>query len=83
MADSDQHEKQWRELYQAALIEHDPAKLKSLITEAHKAIQRETRRLWYARSLNTHERQSLDAASHYLEMLYSFANMDNDRRNIA
>lgn len=70
----------WRKLYEAALIEHDPAKLRPLIVEAHNAIQEEIRRLWYARSLHWNERQSLDAASRYLEMLDLSLDRDEVRR---
>lgn len=61
----------WRELYKAALLEQDPSKLRIVIADAYRAIQKETRRRWYAGSLTAVDRQSLDAASHYLEILYS------------
>ncbi len=75
--------KSWRTAYEAALLEHDSEKLRPMILEAQKAIQEETRRLWYAGSLNRSERQSLDAASRYLAMLYSFANKHEHRDKIA
>lgn len=70
----------WRELYEAALLEHDPARLKSLIAEAHRAIQKEIRRLWYAGLANTKERRSLDIASRYLETLYPFTDRIHGNR---
>lgn len=75
--------KSWRTAYKAALLEHDSEKLRPMILEAQKAIREETRRLWYAGSLNRSERQSLDAASRYLQMLYSFANRHEHRGKIA
>ncbi len=83
MTESDGHAKHWRKLYEAALVEHDPTRLRPMIVEAHKAIQVETRRLWYAGSLNRSERRSLDVASRYLEMLYSLASNGEDRKKIA
>lgn len=63
--------KSWRELYREALLEHDPAKLEARIVDAHRAIEEEVRRSWYGRSTDIRERQSLEAASHYLEILRS------------
>lgn len=71
----------WRELYKAALLENDPGKTRIVIRNAYRAIQKETRRRWYAGSLTTAERQSLDAASHYLETLYSLT--EHRRRQAA
>jgi hypothetical protein len=63
----------WRHLYEAALLEHDPTRAKPIIAEAHRAIQKEIRRLWYAGLTDTEERRSLENASHYLEILYPFS----------
>jgi hypothetical protein len=68
----------WRDLYESALLEHDPTRLKPLIVEAHRAIQKEIRRLWYAGLTDTEERRLLDTASHYLEVLYPF--IDREER---
>ena len=77
------HSQNWRELYEAALLEHDPTKLKPLIAEAHRAIQKEIRRLWYAGLANTEERRSLDIASRYLEALYPFTDQRQGSRRRA
>ncbi len=73
----------WRELYQAALLEHDPTRLKPLIARAHHAMQKEIRRLWYAGLANTEERRSLDIASRYLEVLYPFTGQIRGNRKRA
>lgn len=73
----------WRELYEAALLEHDPARLKPLIAHAHRAIQKEIRRLWYAGMANSEERRSLDIASRYLEVLYSCTDQRHQKRKRA
>ena len=73
----------WREIYQAALLENDPTRLKALISRAHHAIQKEIRRLWYAGLSNTEERRSLDIASRYLEVLYPFTHRIRGSRRSA
>lgn len=73
----------WRELYEAALLEQDPVRLKRLVAETHRAIQKEIRRLWYAGLANTKERRSLDVASRYLEVLYPFTDRVRGNRKRA
>ncbi len=77
------NDQNWRELYETALLEHDPTRLKRLIAEAHYAIQKEIRRLWYAGLANTEERRSLDIASRYLEVLYPFSHQIRGNRKRA
>ena len=62
----------WLELYKDAVSEHDPDVLAVRISEAQKAIQQRERQLWYEGSLERSERERLDAASRYLEMLRVF-----------
>src|SRR5690242_18937226 len=65
--------KDWRELYEEAVLEHDPERLGTRIALAHKAIQERTRQLWYEGSQEMSEREHLEAAFHYLEILHSLA----------
>lgn len=59
----------WMELYRDAVLERDRKKLRVRVAEAHKAIQRRLRELWYAGSPETSERRQLDAASNFLGIL--------------
>jgi hypothetical protein len=59
----------WLELYRDAILERDHKKLRVRVAEAHKAIQRRVRELWYAGSPETSERRQLDAASNFLGIL--------------
>jgi hypothetical protein len=65
--------KSWPELYRQALLESDRSRLPARIEEAHKAIQRRARELWYAGSPETRERRDLDAALGFLGLLRTFA----------
>ena len=67
--DAVESSKDWRELYKKALLERDPESLSLRICQAHKAIQTRTRELWYQGSPETRERESLIAATHYLQIL--------------
>lgn len=69
--DAAETSKDWRELYKEAVLEHDPERLGTRISQAHKAIQERTRDLWYQGSPEVSERQRLTAATHYLEILRS------------
>lgn len=70
--DNGKENERWLELYKEAVLEHDPERLVSRITEAHKAIHERERQLWYAGSLEQSERERLEAASRYLEALRAF-----------
>lgn len=59
----------WPELYRQALMESDRSRLPARISEAHQAIQRRARELWYAGSPETRERHDLDAAIRFLGLL--------------
>lgn len=68
MADNDRN-RHWLELYREAVLEPDRKKTRTLVAQAHKAIQSRARNLWYAGSPVTSERRQLDAASHFLGIL--------------
>jgi hypothetical protein len=59
----------WMELYRDAVLERARKKRRVLVAEAHKAIQRRLRELWYAGTPETSERRQLDAASNFLGIL--------------
>lgn len=59
----------WLELYREAVLEPDRKKMRTLVAQAHSAIQSRARELWYAGSPVTGERRRLDAASNFLGIL--------------
>jgi hypothetical protein len=59
----------WRELYKEALFEADPEILLARIVEAHYAMQRRARELWYEGSSVTREQCDMDIACEFLEIL--------------
>jgi hypothetical protein len=61
----------WFELYKAAIMEDDPAALSFLLPNAQNAIRERMQELWNAGATEIAERQRLDAAFHYLEILRS------------
>ena len=67
--ESARSKERWSELYEEALLEHDPQMLWIRISEAQKAIQERTIQLWCERSLDATERDRLHSASRYLDIL--------------
>ena len=65
----------WADLYRAALFEEDRRKLPQLLKQAHRAVKRRVRELWYAstrgQSINDKERHELHTAAYYLDLLLS------------
>jgi hypothetical protein len=62
----------WPQLYREALLESDPMKASVRIEEAHKAIHRRARELWYEgspKTPQTKEQRDLTAALHFLSLL--------------
>ena len=59
----------WLELYREAVLERNRKKLRVRVAEAHKAVQKRLRELWYAGSPQTSERRQLDAALNFLGIL--------------
>lgn len=68
-AKSNEH---WLDLYKQAVLEHDPERLLVRISEAAKAIHERERQLWYEGALERTDRERLDAACRYLEILRAF-----------
>jgi membrane peptidoglycan carboxypeptidase len=63
----------WRELYEAALLEYNPTKLDQRVEAAHKAIHR---RLTQNDYISPEERQKIDDA---LSALFTLTRERNDR----
>jgi hypothetical protein len=61
----------WKELYVAALLEGDRAKIPALITEAERAIVLRARELFNAAGDNIEEEEGLDDALYALRALRS------------
>ena len=61
----------WKELYVAALLEGDRAKIPTLITEAERAIVLRARELFSAAGDNIEEEEELDDALYALRALSS------------
>jgi hypothetical protein len=61
----------WKELYVAALLEGDRAKIPALITEAERAIVSRARELFNAAGDNIDEEEGLDDALYALRALRS------------
>jgi len=59
----------WLDLYREAVLEPDPDMLSTRICEAHKAIEERERQLWHEGTLESRERERLEAAYRYLEIL--------------
>jgi hypothetical protein len=61
----------WLALYREAVLEPDRKKVKIRVAQARAAIRLRTRELWYAGATETTERRQMDAASHFLGVLYA------------
>ncbi len=61
----------WLALYREAVLEPDRKKVKTRVAQAQAAIRLRARELWYAGAIETTERHQLDAASHFLGVLYA------------
>jgi hypothetical protein len=59
----------WQTLYRQAILESDPAKLPGMIDLAYKVIQRRAFELWYAGAPASGERNELDAALDFINLL--------------
>jgi hypothetical protein len=59
----------WQTLYRQAILEPDPAKLPGMIDLAYTVIQRRAFELWYAGAPASGERNELDAALDFLNLL--------------
>ncbi len=82
--ESAQAQKHWQDLYRLATLEADPALQAYRIREAQKAIQLRARQLWYEKSPERKEREALDLASHFLEILRTCVTLgDEDARDFA
>ena len=65
----DGHNGDWRALYRAAIQEQESEKIAGRIADAYKAIRERRLQLWNEGSLETGERERLENACHYLELL--------------
>jgi hypothetical protein len=63
----------WREMYNLALFETDPAMLPIRIDDARSAIHSRTFELWGLGTADSGERSQLDAASYFLGLLRAIA----------
>ena len=70
MATSDGNQN-WLALYREAVLEPDRSKVKTRVARAQAAIRLRARELWYAGAIETTERHQMDAASHFLGVLYA------------
>jgi hypothetical protein len=70
----------WRELYQAAILELDAAKLPQRIAEAEMIIVQRARQLFQQSGDNFKEQQALDDAIHALRALRSSLQCDSNAR---
>jgi len=61
----------WLALYREAVLEPDRRKVKTRIAQAQAAIRFRARELWYGGAPETSERRQMDAASHFLGVLYA------------
>jgi hypothetical protein len=65
-------EKRWLALYKKAVLEPDPSKLDSRISQAQHAIRERARELWYSDVPMTAERRELQTALRFLRLLLAF-----------
>ena len=65
-------EKRWLLLYKKAVLESDPSKMETRITQAQHAIRERARELWYSDRAEVAERRQLQTALHFLRLLLSF-----------
>ena len=70
-------EKRWLVLYKKAVLEADPTKLESRISQAQHAIRERALELWYAATPETAERRELQAALHFPRFLLTFRKRNN------
>ena len=61
----------WRALYREAVLEPDRKKVRTRVARAQAAIGLRARELWYGGVTETTERRQMDAASHFLGVLYA------------
>ena len=61
----------WRALYREAVLEPDRKKVRTRVARAQAAIGLRARELWYGGATETTERRRMDAASHFLGVLYA------------
>ena len=60
----------WLALYREAVLKPDK-KIKTRVAQAQAAIRLRAREMWYAGAAETTERRQMDAASHFLRLLYA------------
>ena len=65
-------EKRWRALYKKAVLEPDPTKVDTRISQAQHAIRERARELWYSDVPLTAERRELQTALRFLRLLLAF-----------
>jgi hypothetical protein len=65
-------EKCWRALYKKAVLEPDPTRLDTRISQAQHAIRERARELWYGDVPMTAERRELQTALRFLRLLLAF-----------
>jgi hypothetical protein len=68
-------EKDWLLLYKKAVLESDPKKMKTRITQAQNAIRERARELWYSETGETAERRDLQTALRFLRVLLTFGKL--------
>ena len=61
----------WLVLYRKAVLEPDRKQVKTRVAQAQAAIGLRARELWYGRATETTERRQMDAAAHFLGVLYA------------
>jgi len=61
----------WLALYKEAVLEPDRKQVKTRVSHAQAAIRLRARELWYGGATETTERRQMDAASHFLGVLYA------------
>ena len=64
--------KRWLVLYKKAVMEADPTKLETRISQAQHAIRERALELWYAQTPQTAERRELQTALRFLGLLLVF-----------
>ncbi|MGE5054121.1 MAG: hypothetical protein ACM3WP_08125 [Acidobacteriota bacterium] len=71
-------ERRWLALYKKAVLEPDPSKLDSRISQAQHAIWKRDCELWYSDVPMTAERRELQTALRFLRLLLAFGKRSED-----
>jgi len=71
--ENERHTEHWFDLYEEAIFETDAEKLGIRISKAQNAIKVRAKQLWYEGSQEATERERLETAYHFLEILRSLS----------